>query len=139
MAEKRETKIIIGKSGGTASEGSVTHRLTIPNNWAKAMGITGESRELCMQFDETEEKIIITPTPIMAKKIDGVYHIVQGHTRAIAMLNIHGSFPAIDKETGERVFLKMSEAGSLELVSRVVEKAPELNIDKPYPKENIIW
>lgn len=50
MEEKRKAKIIFGKSGGNASKGSYTNRITLPTSWIKEMGITQEDREVEIEF-----------------------------------------------------------------------------------------
>lgn len=55
--EERKAKVTFNKSGGTASKGGVTNRITIPTSWAKEMGITQENREVTLTFDG--EKIIV--------------------------------------------------------------------------------
>ena len=49
--EKRTIKCIINKPGGTASAGAFTYRVTLPNLWVKAMGITKDDREMIVSFD----------------------------------------------------------------------------------------
>ncbi|HBE8981826.1 Uncharacterised protein [Clostridioides difficile] len=57
MYEQRKVKVLFTTSGGTASKGSVTNRITIPTNWVKQMDITKLDREVTLTFDG--EKIII--------------------------------------------------------------------------------
>ena len=52
--ETRNAKIIVNKSGGTASEKSKTYRVTIPNSWVEQLGISEENREIELSFDGTE-------------------------------------------------------------------------------------
>lgn len=52
--ETRNAKLIINKSGGTASEKSKTYRVTIPNSWVEQLGISEENREIELSFDGTE-------------------------------------------------------------------------------------
>ena len=52
--ETRNAKLIVNKSGGTASEKSKTYRVTIPNSWVEQLGISEENREIELSFDGTE-------------------------------------------------------------------------------------
>ena len=52
--ETRNAKLIINKSGGTASEKSKTYRVTIPNSWVEQLGISEENREIELSFDGAE-------------------------------------------------------------------------------------
>ena len=49
--EERTAKILYNKSGGTASKGGITNRVTIPTKWIKEMGITENNREVFLSFD----------------------------------------------------------------------------------------
>lgn len=49
--ERRQGKIIIHASGGTASKGSITYKLTLPSAWMKVMDITEFDREVELSFD----------------------------------------------------------------------------------------
>ena len=55
--EEKTAKVIFNKSGGTASKGGITNRITVPTSWIKDMGITPENREVKLFFDG--EKIIV--------------------------------------------------------------------------------
>lgn len=57
--DKRNTKLIVNKSGGTSSKGGKTYRVTIPNTWVEQMGLSENNREICITFDGA--KIIIEP------------------------------------------------------------------------------
>ncbi len=52
--ETRSAKLIVNKSGGTASEKSKTYRVTIPNSWVEQLGISEDNREIELSFDGTE-------------------------------------------------------------------------------------
>jgi bifunctional DNA-binding transcriptional regulator/antitoxin component of YhaV-PrlF toxin-antitoxin module len=52
--ETRNAKLIINKSGGTASEKSKTYRVTIPNSWVEQLGISEDNREIELSFDGSE-------------------------------------------------------------------------------------
>ena len=52
--ETRNAKLIINKSGGTASEKSKTYRVTIPNSWVEQLGISEDNRAIELSFDGTE-------------------------------------------------------------------------------------
>ena len=55
--ETRNAKLIINKSGGTASEKSKTYRVTIPNSWIEQLGLNENYRDVELAFDG--DKIII--------------------------------------------------------------------------------
>ena len=52
--ETRNAKLIVNKSGGTASEKSKTYRVTIPNSWVEQLGISEDNREIELSFDGTK-------------------------------------------------------------------------------------
>lgn len=47
----RSAKLIVNKSGGTASEKSKTYRITLPNTWIKQLGLGEANREVELSFD----------------------------------------------------------------------------------------
>lgn len=49
--ERRQGKIIIHASGGTAGKNANTYKLTLPSAWMKAMGISEADREVALSFD----------------------------------------------------------------------------------------
>ena len=49
--ENRISKVNISAAGGTASLGSKTCKVTIPNVWLEQMGVTNEDREVVLSFD----------------------------------------------------------------------------------------
>lgn len=49
--EHRQGKIIIHASGGTASQGANTYKLTLPSSWMHQMGIHALDREVELFFD----------------------------------------------------------------------------------------
>lgn len=49
--ERRQGKIIIHASGGTAAKGASTYKLTLPSAWMKEMGINESDREVELSFD----------------------------------------------------------------------------------------
>ena len=51
LMETRKAKMIINKSGGTASSQGKTYRVTIPNSWIEQLGIDEENREVELCFD----------------------------------------------------------------------------------------
>lgn len=57
--EKRTAKMIFNRSGGTASKGSFTNRVTIPTLWVKKLGITHDDRAVEIEFDEAKKEIRI--------------------------------------------------------------------------------
>ena len=56
--ETRNAKLIVNKSGGTASNGAKTFRITLPNNWIEEMGLSENNRGVYLKFDG--EKITIS-------------------------------------------------------------------------------
>jgi antitoxin component of MazEF toxin-antitoxin module len=54
---KRQLKIIIGKSGGNSSKNTLGHKISLPNVWMQQMGITPDDRTVDVKFDG--QKIII--------------------------------------------------------------------------------
>lgn len=56
--ETRNAKLIINKSGGTATGKSNTYRVTLPTSWITKMGLGELNRELELYFDGN--KIIVT-------------------------------------------------------------------------------
>ena len=52
--ETRNAKLIVNKSGGTASEKSKTYRVTIPNSWVEQLGISEDNREIELSFNGSE-------------------------------------------------------------------------------------
>lgn len=57
--EKRVLNISIGKSGGNASKNAKTYRFTIPNKWAKDMGIELDNRAVEVIYDSDKKEITI--------------------------------------------------------------------------------
>ncbi len=49
--ETRKAKLIVNKSGGTASEKSKTYRVTIPNSWGEHLGLNENCRDVELNFD----------------------------------------------------------------------------------------
>lgn len=49
--ETRISKVNISAAGGTASQGSKTCKITIPNSWIEQLGVTNEDREVVLSFD----------------------------------------------------------------------------------------
>ena len=58
--ETRNTKLIVNKSGGTASEKSKTYRVTLPNTWIEQLRLDEKNREIELLFDG--DRIIINRT-----------------------------------------------------------------------------
>ena len=56
--ETRNAKLIVNKSGGTASGKSKTYRVTLPNSWINQMGLGELNREIDLYFDG--ERVIVT-------------------------------------------------------------------------------
>ncbi len=55
--ESRKAKVIFALSGGKASKGSQTTRITLPITWVRDMGLSPEDREVTISFEDN--KIII--------------------------------------------------------------------------------
>jgi len=55
--EKRKAKVIFAMSGGKASKGSQTTRITLPITWVREMGISPDAREVTITYQDN--KIII--------------------------------------------------------------------------------
>lgn len=51
MKEERKLKVMFNKSGGTASKGSYSPKLSLPKAWIDEMGITLEEREVNVTFE----------------------------------------------------------------------------------------
>lgn len=49
--ERRQGKVIIHASGGTAAKGANTYKLTLPSAWMKEMNISELDREVELMFD----------------------------------------------------------------------------------------
>lgn len=56
--EERKAKLLVNKSGGTASAAGVTFRATLPSKWIREMGLDENTREIQLEFDG--ERICIT-------------------------------------------------------------------------------
>lgn len=63
--DKRNTKLIVNKSGGTSSKGGKTYRVTIPNTWVEQLGLSEKKRDITVAFDN--DRIIIEPEISMAE------------------------------------------------------------------------
>ena len=55
--EQRNSKLIIGMAGGTASASAKTYKISLPSSWVERLAVTEEDRELTLSFDG--ERIII--------------------------------------------------------------------------------
>ena len=73
--EQRDLKISFNKSGGTASKGGFTARVTIPTKWIKKLGISETSREIIATL--VEDKIIIMKKEQsdMEKQVNEAYEL----------------------------------------------------------------
>ena len=58
MGEKREAKVSIGKSGGTAGGKASNFKISLPTKWMAEMGIEEDSRDVDMTF--VDGKVIIS-------------------------------------------------------------------------------
>ena len=63
--ESRRGKMIINKSGGSASSNSKTYRVTLPNSWIDELGMDSDNRDLTLSFDGS--KIMIAPVETLEK------------------------------------------------------------------------
>lgn len=69
----RKAKLIVSKSGGTASKAGVTFRATLPTAWVREMGLGEDSRDITLTFDGS--KIIIEKeSPEMKKVLISCYY-----------------------------------------------------------------
>lgn len=57
MEDTRELKVVFNKSGGTASKGSYSPKISLPKKWIDEMGITPDERDVKVTFED--KKIII--------------------------------------------------------------------------------
>lgn len=57
MKETRELKVMFNKSGGTASKGAYSPKISLPKKWVDEMDITLEERDVKVTFEE--KRIII--------------------------------------------------------------------------------
>lgn len=69
--EQRKGKVIIHSSGGTATKGSNTYKLTLPSVWMKEMGISEQDREVELFFDGNTISISkhLEPSQLIVDKI----------------------------------------------------------------------
>lgn len=51
MIEKRNANMIIGKSGGNASQNAYNCKVSIPKLWADKLGISPDNKSLSLEFD----------------------------------------------------------------------------------------
>ena len=51
MTDKRNANMIISKAGGTAGKNSYNNKVSIPNVWAAAIGVTPDNKTLTLSFD----------------------------------------------------------------------------------------
>lgn len=51
MIEKRNANMIIGKSGGNASQNAYNCKVSIPKLWADRLGISPDNKSLSLEFD----------------------------------------------------------------------------------------
>lgn len=57
--EERKANFIINKSGGTASKGGYTYRITIPTCIAKDMGVSPDNKEALIYYNEETKELVI--------------------------------------------------------------------------------
>lgn len=56
--ERRQGKVIIHASGGTASKGSSTYKVTLPSAWMKELGVNEQNRGVELTFDGNTISIV---------------------------------------------------------------------------------
>lgn len=56
MEEKRNLKVMFARSGS----GSITPRITVPKSFTDFLEVTQEDREVVMELDKENKRIIIT-------------------------------------------------------------------------------
>ena len=72
--ERRQGKVIVHASGGTAGKGGNTYKLTLPSVWMRELGINEDDREVELCFDGRSITIVKRLTMdefISAKKAAG--------------------------------------------------------------------
>lgn len=57
MKETRDLKVMFNKSGGNASKGAFSTKISLPKKWINEMEITLEERDVNVTFED--KKIII--------------------------------------------------------------------------------
>ena len=107
--ETRNAKLIINKSGGTASEKSKTYRVTIPNSWVEQLGISEENREIELSFDGAE----IT---VRRKQTMQEYKDTHNSNKLLQLQFYHGNSlctTILADETAEKVLIENHTSDSL--------------------------
>ena len=100
--ETRNAKLIVNKSGGTASEKSKTYRVTIPNSWVEQLGISEENREIELCFDGT--KITVRRKQTMQE-----YRDTHNSNKLLQLQFFHGDSlctTILADETAEKVLIE---------------------------------
>jgi bifunctional DNA-binding transcriptional regulator/antitoxin component of YhaV-PrlF toxin-antitoxin module len=64
--ETRKLNISFNRSGGTASKGGITTRITLPKKWIDKMNLKKDDREVLVSFDG--ERIIIEKMDLDVKE-----------------------------------------------------------------------
>ena len=98
----RNAKLIINKSGGTASEKSKTYRVTIPNCWVEQLGISEDNREIELSFDGSE--IIVRRKQTMQE-----YKDTHNRNKLLQLQFYHGDSlctTILADETAEKVLIE---------------------------------
>ena len=107
--ETRNAKLIVNKSGGTASEKSKTYRVTIPNSWVEQLGISEENREIELSFDGAE----IT---VRRKQTMQEYKDTHNSNKLLQLQFYHGNSlctTILADETAEKVLIENHTSDSL--------------------------
>lgn len=100
--ETRNAKLIVNKSGGTASEKSKTYRVTIPNSWVEQLGISEDNREIELSFNGSE----IT---VRRKQTMQEYKDTHNRNKLLQLQFFHGDSlctTILADETAEKVLIK---------------------------------
>ena len=75
--ERRQGKVIIHASGGTAGKGSNTYKLTLPSAWVKEMGINELNREVELYFDGNTITVAKRISKLLQEKNISQYRLEQ--------------------------------------------------------------
>ena len=107
--ETRNAKLIVNKSGGTASEKSKTYRVTIPNSWVEQLGISEDNREIELSFNGSE----IT---VRRKQTMQEYKDTHNRNKLLQLQFYHGDSlctTILADETAEKVLIENHTSDSL--------------------------
>ena len=73
--ERRQGKVIVHASGGTAGKGGNTYKLTLPSVWMRELGINENDREVELCFDGRSITIAkrLTMDEFLAERDDYIF------------------------------------------------------------------